>query len=87
MWLSFAALTPSSGWAFILYAQGRGLEFCAVDLLPSRLKLQIFVDMPWRIRLATIAAPFKVRCCTALCQGYAQVCWMMLASGEGNGPC
>jgi hypothetical protein len=33
----------------------------AVDLLPSRLKLQIFVDMPWRIRLATIAAPLQAR--------------------------
>lgn len=37
-----------------------------MDLLPSRLKLQIFVDMPWRIRLATIAAPFKVCCFAAL---------------------
>jgi hypothetical protein len=35
------------------------LQVFHVDLLPSRLKLQIFVDMPWRIRLATIAAPFK----------------------------
>lgn len=29
----------------------------AVDLLPPRMKLQIFVDMPWRIRLKTCLAP------------------------------
>ena len=29
----------------------------AVDMLPNRMKLQIFVDMPWRIRLATCIAP------------------------------
>ena len=29
----------------------------AVDLLPGRVKMQIFVDMPWRIRLRTLAAP------------------------------
>jgi hypothetical protein len=33
------------------------LQIFHVDLLPSRVKLQIFVDMPWRIRLRTIAAP------------------------------
>jgi hypothetical protein len=62
MWLCFAAHTFIRLGLFILDAEGRGLDICAVDLLPSRLKLQIFVDMPWRIRLATIAAPFKVRC-------------------------
>lgn len=35
------------------------LQVFHVDLLPSRVKFQIFVDMPWRIRLATIAAPLK----------------------------
>ena len=43
---------------------GRCNVYCwtirAVDLLPSRLKFQIFVDMPWRIRLATLAAPLQV---------------------------
>ena len=28
-----------------------------MDLLPPRMKLQIFVDMPWRIRLKTCLAP------------------------------
>ncbi len=32
-----------------------------MDMLPSRVKLQIFVDMPWRIRLRTIAAPLTGR--------------------------
>ena len=29
----------------------------SVDLLPPRMKLQIFVDMPWRVRLKTCVAP------------------------------
>lgn len=44
-----------------------GLPAFAVDLLPSRVKFQIFVDMPWRIRLATIAAPLKVWRAFAAC--------------------
>ena len=30
---------------------------CAVDMLPPRMKLQLFLDMPWRIRLKTCLAP------------------------------
>jgi Tyrosine phosphatase family len=46
-----------------------------VDLLPSRLKFQIFVDMPWRIRLATIAAPLKVSRCIAPAQHCRAAAW------------
>ena len=32
---------------------------CAVNLLPPRMKLRIYADMPWSVRLRAVAAPFK----------------------------